>query len=45
MEVVDALHSGYGNSPSQKRIVEEGNAYLDKDFKNLDRLKSAKVVE
>ncbi|HEX7899506.1 MAG TPA: peptidylprolyl isomerase [Planctomycetota bacterium] len=45
MEVVDALHAGYGNSPSQKRIVEEGNAYLDKDFKDLDRIKTARLAE
>jgi peptidyl-prolyl cis-trans isomerase A (cyclophilin A) len=51
MEIVDQLHSGYGDGapkgrgPSQKRIYEEGNAWLQKDFKDLDFLKSAKIVE
>lgn len=51
MEVADKLHAGYGDGPpkgrgpSQKRILEEGNAYLDKDFKNLDRITTAKNVE
>ena len=51
MDVADQLHSGYGDGapkgrgPSQKRIYEEGNAWLQKDFKDLDFIKTAKVVE
>ena len=51
MEVVDALHAGYGDGPpkgrgpSQERIVKEGNAYLDKEFKDLDRLRKAALVK
>jgi peptidyl-prolyl cis-trans isomerase A (cyclophilin A) len=45
MEVADKLHSGWGNTPQQKKILEEGNAYLDREFKELDRIKSAKVLE
>lgn len=45
LEFADQLHSGYGNRPSQPKIVEQGNAYLDKEFKELDRIKSAKVLE
>ena len=51
MEVADQLHSGYGDGapkgrgPSQKRIYEEGNAWLKKDFKDLDYIKTAKIVE
>ena len=51
MQIADQLHSGYGEGapkgrgPSQKRIYEEGNAWLQKDFKDLDFIKTAKVVE
>ena len=45
MEFADKLNSSHGNSPSQKKTLEEGNAYLDKEFKDLDRIKTAKIVE
>jgi peptidyl-prolyl cis-trans isomerase A (cyclophilin A) len=51
MEIADQLHSGYGEGapkgrgPGQKRIYDEGNAYLQKDFKDLDFIKSAKIAE
>jgi peptidyl-prolyl cis-trans isomerase A (cyclophilin A) len=51
MDVVDALYSGYGEGaprgagPDQRRIQGEGNAYLDRDFKQLDYIKTAKIVE
>src|SRR6185369_16175977 len=51
MDVADQLHSGYGDGapkgrgPSQKRLYEEGNAWLKKDFKDLDFIKSAKIAE
>lgn len=45
MEVVDALYSGYGEKAGggmrrgdQKRMLTEGNAHLDRDFPELDRL-------
>ena len=50
-EIADQLHSGYGDGapkgrgPSQKKITEEGNAFLKKDFKDLDFIKSAKIAE
>ena len=50
MSVVDALHSGYGEGapsgrgPEQGRIQGEGNAYLKKDFPNLDYVKKA-IIE
>lgn len=50
MDVVDALHSGYGETSGgglrrgdQSRIVEEGNAYLDREFPRLDRLIDARI--
>jgi peptidyl-prolyl cis-trans isomerase A (cyclophilin A) len=51
MEVVDQLYADYGegapsgNGPDQLRIEQEGNAYLMKDFPNLDYIRTARLVE
>jgi len=47
MDVVEKLYSGYGDDkgPAQQRIGSEGNAYLDKDFPELDRLTRATIVK
>jgi peptidyl-prolyl cis-trans isomerase A (cyclophilin A) len=51
MDVVDKLHSGYGegaprgNGPDQGRVQAEGNAYLAKEFPNLDWVKKATIVK
>src|SRR2546425_745051 len=50
MDVVDKIHSEYGEGassgrgPRQDRVQSEGNAYLKKDFPNLDYIKSASVL-
>lgn len=51
MEVVDALYSGYGDSalsggrgPTQPKIQGQGNAYLERDFPNLDFVRRATLV-
>lgn len=50
MEVVDKLNSEYGEGaprgrgPDQGRIQREGNAYLKKDFPNLDYINSVILV-
>jgi peptidyl-prolyl cis-trans isomerase A (cyclophilin A) len=50
MDVVDKINSEYGegapqgNGPDQGRVQAEGNAYLKKDFPNLDYIKSATIV-
>ena len=51
MDVVDKVNGEYGDMPEQggsgpdpARIAEDGNAYLKKDFPNLDYIKSATIV-
>jgi peptidyl-prolyl cis-trans isomerase A (cyclophilin A) len=50
MDVVDKIYGEYGEGapngrgPDQGRIQMEGNAYLKKDFPNLDYIKSATVI-
>lgn len=44
MNVVDSIYKGYGEKPSQGRIQAEGNAYLMKEFPELDWIKEATIV-
>jgi peptidyl-prolyl cis-trans isomerase A (cyclophilin A) len=44
MDVVKKLYSGYGEKPDQGAITAQGKAYIDKNFPNLDSIKSATVV-
>jgi peptidyl-prolyl cis-trans isomerase A (cyclophilin A) len=50
MEVVDSLHTGYGEGPpsgpgpDQEWIEAEGNVYLEREFPALDAVKSATIV-
>jgi len=49
MDVVKKLHSGYGEGapqgrgPDQGAITSQGKAYLDKNYPNLDNIKSATI--
>lgn len=51
MDVVESLHSGYGEGaprgrgPAQARMQSEGNAYLRAEFPDLDYIRSATIVE
>lgn len=51
MEVVDKLYAEYGESaprgrgPSQGTLFQQGNAYLEKEFPNLDYVKKAAILE
>jgi peptidyl-prolyl cis-trans isomerase A (cyclophilin A) len=44
MDVVQKLYNGYGERPDQGSITSQGKAYLDKNFPNLDSIKSAMIV-
>jgi peptidyl-prolyl cis-trans isomerase A (cyclophilin A) len=44
MDVVLNIYSGYGERPEQDRIQSQGKAYLDKNFPQLDSIKSATVI-
>jgi len=44
MENVDKIYPGYGESPQQDLIVEQGDAYLAKNFHELDKIKLARVL-
>jgi peptidyl-prolyl cis-trans isomerase A (cyclophilin A) len=51
MDVVDRLYAGYGEGapqgkgPDQGRIQREGNAYLTREFPQLDSIKKASIIE
>ena len=44
MEVVDRLYAGYEEGPEQPLIDEQGNAYLTREFPNLDYIEKAAIV-
>ncbi len=46
MDVVEKLYSGFTdrNGPDQGKIAAEGKAYLDKNFPQLDSIKTAKIL-
>jgi peptidyl-prolyl cis-trans isomerase A (cyclophilin A) len=44
MEIVDKFFSGYGETPDQGLIRQQGKAYLDRGFPNLDRILSTTIV-
>ena len=43
--VVTSLYAGYGDKPNQKAIYYEGNAYLKREFPNLDYLRRAVLLK
>jgi peptidyl-prolyl cis-trans isomerase A (cyclophilin A) len=43
MDIVKGLYSGYGERPDQGAITTQGKAYVDKNFPNLDRIKTATI--
>ena len=45
MAVLEKLNGEYGNTPDQRRILREGNAYLSAAFPKLDAVKKATLVK
>jgi peptidyl-prolyl cis-trans isomerase A (cyclophilin A) len=45
MENVDQIYSGDGERPDQGEMKEQGNAYLQKEFPNLDYIKTARLAQ
>ncbi|MCL4783758.1 MAG: peptidylprolyl isomerase [Bryobacterales bacterium] len=45
MDSVDSIDSRYGEAPQQPRIEGEGEAYLAREFPNLDKILSARVID
>jgi len=43
MELVESIYSGYGETPDQGAITNQGNAYLRRNFPNLDYIKAATI--
>ena len=44
MDVVDKIYSGYGESPNQEQITDQGDAYLTANFPKIDKIKLASIV-
>ncbi len=44
MDVVDKIYPGYGEQPSQDLITSQGDAYISKNFPNIDKIKLARVL-
>ncbi len=44
MDAVDSIDSRYGEQPQQPRIEDEGEAYLQQSFPNLDKIVRATVI-
>ncbi len=44
MDVVQKINSEYREKPEQGAITSQGKAYLDKNFPNIDSIKSASIV-
>jgi cyclophilin family peptidyl-prolyl cis-trans isomerase len=45
LSIVDSLYAGYGEAPNQEMITKLGNAYLTKNFPQLDYIRSAEIVQ
>ena len=45
MEIVDGINAEYREAPQQPTIQKSGNAYLDAEFPNLDKIKKARILD
>jgi peptidyl-prolyl cis-trans isomerase A (cyclophilin A) len=44
MDVVDKIYPGYGDSPRQDLITDQGDAYIAASFPKIDKIKLAHIV-
>jgi peptidyl-prolyl cis-trans isomerase A (cyclophilin A) len=44
MDVVDKIFPAYGETPRQDLITEQGDAYLKANFRDMDKIKLAKII-
>jgi peptidyl-prolyl cis-trans isomerase A (cyclophilin A) len=44
MDVVDKINSSYGERPEQDKIIDQGDAYIVKNFPMIDKIKLAKIL-
>jgi hypothetical protein len=44
MDVVDKIYAVYGESPRQDLITEQGDAYLKTYFRDIDKIKAARIL-
>jgi peptidyl-prolyl cis-trans isomerase A (cyclophilin A) len=44
MDIVKQIYDGYGQTPDQGKITDEGDAYISKNFPMIDKIKVAKIV-
>jgi peptidyl-prolyl cis-trans isomerase A (cyclophilin A) len=44
MDIVDKINSSYGEQPQQDQITDQGDAYISKNFPNIDKIKLARIV-
>lgn len=43
MDAVDKIFPGYGQRPDQEQIVSQGDAYIKKNFPEMDKIKTARL--
>jgi len=44
MDTVEEFYSGYGETPEQGAITQQGNSYLEQAFPRLDYIKTARIA-
>jgi len=44
MEVVDKIYPGYGESPRQDLLTDQGDTYVSANFPKIDKIKLARIV-
>jgi hypothetical protein len=42
--VVDKIYPGYGESPRQDLLTDQGDAYVTPNFPKIDKIKLARII-